>query len=215
MSEPSHAAKLDVVEAALRPLLEREAFHCAKRTCRRESEAGLIQVLNFQLGQPASSRADCFTLNLGIYLDEVHEILHAANHPPTIITEMDCEFRGRLFALAPSGEDRWLKLDAPSSSLATEVTDVLTSTGLRILERFGSRKAILDEWRQRGGFETPWIGRTQAAVGILLARNGETQTAAGVFRSWLDRANPVARPFVNRVARKLGLELNGAPNLSA
>lgn len=210
MNESSHAAKLDEVESVLRPLLKREGFRCTNRNCRRESEPGLIQILNFQLGQSGSSLSDSFTLNLRIYLEEVHELLHAGNHPPKSISEPNCEFRARLLTLLPSGTDRWLKLDASPECVAQEVSEALTSIGFPILRRYLTRNSILSEWRQRDGAAIRWIGRAEAAVGILLARRGETQEATNVFQRWFDGGNPVARPFVNRVARNLGLELIGA-----
>lgn len=145
MSDYSETMKQIVND--VHPLLKDAGFRKRRNTFNRETEQGLIQVLDFQMGpyEPGPQYElppikvnlyGKFTVNLGIYIEEVHSRL-VGTRPASFIPEYWCEIRGRLPELMPEEEwpitekgAGWWSLDEPSEGTAVELRALITRYAL-------------------------------------------------------------------------------------
>lgn len=174
-------------------------------TFNRVTEPGLTHVVNLQLSKYVTEFE--FTVNLGIYLDEVAEVLRLPRAPNPPVKESQCQLRTRLSEIMTSGKDVWSRLDRGSTE---EVGRALEDYGLPFLERFTSRAKIVQEWERLGSKYWPsWTNPLIAAV--LLANAGKREEANRVLRREYEqtRGEPRAKQ-VEETIRKLGFEVSAA-----
>src|SRR4051812_20387503 len=180
MAKSANVEHLDVVQAFLTGLLKPQGFRRRGRTYNRTREPGVIQVVNLQAGRyPIGDQPDIpplrvshfggFTVNLGVHVAEVYEAKLGRPASP-FVQEYECAIRARLGEFLDPPEDRWWRLEAPEAA-AEEVVDLVARFGEPFLARFGSRRAIIDEWL---GAPTAKSGRARLDIAIILARQGHT-----------------------------------------
>jgi hypothetical protein len=225
MTGSTNPQLLDSVQAPCVQYLKQLGFEHRGRTLNRETETGLIQVVNFQLGQ--RYLAGLFTINLGVFIQEIHD---ATSSVPIsgLVSESSCEIRARIGRLMPVGHDHWWRLSEAQKldSIAVGLTEklpilqpfrspdlsqnVLSSVqdyGLPFLERFAARSKIIEAW-QRDQLREWMPPRAPLSIGIILAQQGETERARKLIRDYYTRVDKVGhRRFVMHVARSLGLEI--------
>jgi hypothetical protein len=181
---------LDTIQAPMTALLKLTGFKKSGRTYNRATEGGLVQVVNFQMGQfpigeyviPGirESFYGRFCVNLGVFLPCIPEIEHGRPRPKTI-HEYDCEVRGRLGALAFKQQDVWWELDNQVAQTGATVARLMDEVGLPFLEEFESYDAVLEHLDQRGCLPSSNPGRGALAGAMICSHLGRADDAKRYF----------------------------------
>lgn len=223
MSE--YAETMKQIVAAVHPILKEAGFRKRRHTFNRESEPGLVQVLNFQMGpyEPGPQyefppiRVNLygkFTINLGIFIAEIHERLTGKN-PPDFVAEYYCEVRKRLPELMPEHElpvtDKgvgWWSLDAPSDGTAHEMRRLVPKYGMSFFESLRTREAVIRWWfeeRDQSGFPP----RAPLSIAVIEFERGRHDRAEALIRDYVAAGfrNPGHREFVEKVAGSMGITI--------
>ena len=141
---PSEAADaLKSVALATAPTLASAGFKKRRNAFNRTTEAGVVQVLSFQMDKPARGAASAgparrFNVNLGVY---IHDDGDGAT-PPSWVNDGDCQLRQSVAELVPDGPDAHLALD--DVDLASWATfHVLSMYALPWLDERRTRAQVL------------------------------------------------------------------------
>jgi hypothetical protein len=217
MGATAYASNMRAVVDELRPLFKRSGFRKQRHTFNREPAPGLIQVINFQMGpyevgdpvEIPGFRENLygkFTVNLGVYVREVHD--HLSRVPaPRFIAEPYCEIRKRLGELMPSAGDIWWSLDHEPDVLAADVAEPLDRVGLPYLDGLSWREAILQAW-YRHGDEIGLPPRGQLSIALIHYHRGERDLAARLVREYLNAEHREEHvDFVATIVADLNLAL--------
>ena len=190
--------RMDEVQKIIDPSLKELGFKKSQRTYNRQTEPGLVQVINFQMGrfEPPSTgpspvppwlKSDMygkFTVNLGVFVEEVVKTLGLK--PENFISEPSCMIRRRLgFLIGPERKDVWWNLDAPAENITQEIKPLLLSIGFDFLNRFASRSAIISDYLKFNKINGSGSPRARLDVGIILATRGDMLGAENLFREHL------------------------------
>ena len=124
------SGRLPEVCEGLRPLLTTHGFTLSRRVFRRVAETGLVQVISLGAGQNWSMYHGKFTVDVGIYIDEVFRGVYHWRDPPRIVMPGDCEITRRLPAFQPGVEDYWWELDWPVPTVCRQIGNLLTLYGI-------------------------------------------------------------------------------------
>ena len=218
MPETAYAATMKAVVGELHPRLKQQDFRKRRHTFNRDPEPGLVHVVNFQMGpyevgdpvEIPGLRENLygkFTVNLGVFLDEIHASL-ATYSRPSFVAEYHCEIRKRLGELMPVEGDVWWSLDHEPEVLAADVGEELERFGLTWLDGLGSREAILQAWYREGN-EMGFAPRGQLVVALIHWHRGEQDLARRLLRQYLDEdLAPGHADYVNEVLNRLGISLD-------
>ena len=148
----SFSERMATVVAEVALLFREQSFRKQRHTFNRETEEGLVQVVGFQMGPSPPPGAGAmhgdlhgsFTINLGVYFDEVRRCDRPESPRPKFVHDYDCQVRVRVGQLV-SGRDLWWELsqagvEQVGRALVAEVV-------LPFLDEFASRRALLDARR--------------------------------------------------------------------
>ena len=154
MSKSSIRPLLDKIEKPIANYLKDQGFVKKGRTFNRETEKGIIQVVNLQSGSfpigdyviPGirESYYGKFTVNLGIAIEEVWKLEHPykqIEQGNLFWQESECTIRTRLGHLIYS-EDHWWEIASEVLKISGEIIDGLNSKALSWFKLFESRKKI-------------------------------------------------------------------------
>jgi hypothetical protein len=217
-----HTIRMAEIQKLIDPSLKGLGFRKSQRTYNRQTEPGLVQVINFCMGRfelhsagslPIPARADLdrygkFTVALGIYVEEVWKTLGLKS--AKYISEPHCMIRQGLGPLIDrEGKDCWWNLDDPAAVIAAQIKSYLLSAGLDFLNRFGSKSAIMAgyvPYNDRDGNGSP---RSRLDIGVILAARGDITGAKRLFREHLSRPgiHPHHVVYVKELATNLGIVL--------
>jgi hypothetical protein len=214
MSETEYAAAMTAVVTELKPLLKGHGFRKRRHTFNREPEDGLVQVVSFQMGahmvgdpvEVPGLRENLygrFTVNLGIFLRDVHERL-AEFEVPAFVSESHCEISMRLGEL-PTGSERWWNLEQDPRELAADVGDELREHGMPWLDALSSRASILQAWHREGD-AIGFAPRGRLIVALMHWLRGEHQLAERLVRDYLEGSHPPGHAeYVQEVLDRNGM----------
>lgn len=127
--------------------LKEEGF-LRKGTTWNRKTGNVLDVLNLQKGRPRPDRGIDFTLNVGLWMEEVWSACWART-TPSFIREEDCFPRFRIGFLLenfnPRFRDKWWFLDSEEalSSVGEEVRGILRSKCLPLFGRFSKVEEVL------------------------------------------------------------------------
>lgn len=214
-----HAATLDAVRDQLSRYLKPQGFRSRGRVFNRSTEPGVVQVISLQMGgTKAVSRLapeefgqgarGTFTVNLGLYVDEVRDAL-AQQPRPRWITAAHCALCTRIGQLADPPRDIWWKLEGTEpGELAGDVVRLLDAHGLALLEACATREGILAELASQRA-ENGLNGQLRVTYAILLAAAGRLRDAREQLRAEIDAAegSPVYQETLRELALRLHLPL--------
>lgn len=149
---------MDEVQASIRPFLKDLGFRARARAFNRTTSDGITQVIEFQLGRfdpPGAYYVGFrqnlygkFTVNVGVYIPEVHKYTYPGGGQLAFVHEYDCWVRERLGNLGPEHQDIWWDLEVVHEQ-AAEVFHRLERDAFPFLAQFETRDAILQQWMQR------------------------------------------------------------------
>lgn len=211
-----HVAALDAVRDHLARYLKPQGFRSRGRIFNRSTEPGVVQVIGLQMGgtKPAGpltpeefgqGMRGTFTVNLGLYVDEVREAL-AQQPRPRWITAAHCALCTRIGQLADPARDIWWKLEGTDpGELAGDVVRLLDAHGLALLEACATREGILAELEGQRA-ENGLSGQLRVTYAILLAGAGRLRDAREQLRAEITAAE--GSPVYQQTLRELALRLH-------
>jgi hypothetical protein len=134
----------DIVKAAITPILRAADFKGSKPTWRRVRSDD-VAVVNVQLSSANNASSGRFTINLGLELPRVREVLIGRRIADQRFDASDCVFQVRIGQLMAIQSDWWWHVDEgiDATGLIAEVSRTLGEDGLPWLdagvdlERFG------------------------------------------------------------------------------
>jgi hypothetical protein len=219
MAETAYARTMKEVVRELHPLLKEHGFRKQRHTFNRESEPGLVQVVNFQMGpfDPPGTveipglRENLygkFAVNLGIFVEELHGYFSEVPRPK-FVAEYYCEIRRRLGEMLPGEGEYWWSLDASRAAVASDVRRALEDHGLPFLDSLTSRELIIRAWYRTGdGIGFP--PRGALAIALLHWERDEKDVAEQLVHRYLGSdLSPGHRDYVNGLVARLGLPSDG------
>ncbi len=214
MAKSAYAEATDTIQRVLRPFLRQRGFKVRGRTFNRETDDGLTQVINIQMGAsdpPGTTYIPglrenlhgLFTVNLGVYVPEV-ALLHGGGLAKSWVREYRCCVRARLGELVGEGKDVWWRARA-DEEVVDNVHLCLERFGLPFLDRFATRDRILAQWDRRLD-SVAASSPARIVVAIILATRGQRERARELLREqMLESRNPGHPEYVRRLAESLSL----------
>lgn len=215
----SASAVMSAVVSAVAPTLKAMGFKKQRHTFNRIAEPGVVQVVNFQMGQFPIGAYEIpglrpnlygkFTVNLGVFVREVYEVTQRTT-ASAFVPEYACEFRVRLGELLTPPADTWWSLKDDAGNLAAELAEHLDGRGRAWFAGYATRDAILSV--PSGGPAPPgWPARAGVALAVILAQRGERAKARTTLHDYLaaerlSPRNPRHRDWVLDVATRLGFQ---------
>lgn len=210
--------QLDDVQSNLAFLLKPLGFIRKGRTFRRQTEPGLFQIIALQAGpfeigppppEPAKHLRENyygkFTLNLGVFVDEIFARTNPPVSPNRVINDAYCSIRTRLGHIT-SHEDTWWSLEECPSNLVDDIAALILHVGIPFLDRFRSRDQIIRDWISFNENELAITAVARLDVAMVLLRNGDRTAARRPFQEHLNGTklrNHAA--YVKELSVKLGL----------
>lgn len=221
------AIYMDEIAVEVHKYLKTIGYRKFGHTYNRETEPGLIQVINLQAAPYFSSIHGLFTLNLSVYIREVEEVRFESPLPRgQHVKEYDGDFRMRLDELIVRGYDplhfydaksRWWRIEEDTQGIGAEITILLQRYGQPYLDEYNSRAAILDHWAKiendspdlENDWHVFWLHRIAA---IILAKQGDLETAKRYmqeeYKILSKHWNPAQKEGARQLAQRLGITLD-------
>ena len=204
---------------AIHPRLKEVGFRKRRHTFNRSVEPGVIQVINFQMGQklPPGTRPippfrpnlhGRFTVNLGVAIEEAWLLNRRGQDVtfPDFLNEYDCDIRERLGQILGERKDVWWKLPANPNKLATRIGDTLLHQGAAWLDSRATRERILQIWEKDGLAALP--STTALPLVMILRHLDRSAQAEQALRSYYDTITVAAhQQYVHDLAEELGVDL--------
>jgi hypothetical protein len=215
MLKSEFAIAVDEIQRRLKPLLNARGFKSRGRSFNLTTEEGLTHVIGIQMGRSdppgtvpipgfRSELHGLFTINLGIYVPEVHQF-YMSGKELRWVQEYNCCIRARLGNLIGEGKEVWWHARA-DEKVTSHLSQSLEASGFKFLEEFGTRDKILLNFDNRkgalGASNPPRIVKA-----VILTAKGEPEKARLLLHEqWRDILNPPGHSeFVRELARRLGL----------
>lgn len=210
--------RLDKVQGRLAVLLKPIGFARKGRAFHRETERGIFQIIalqagRFELGPPLPDpvqhwRKDNygeFTVNIGIYVEEMFERTNATRNPKRVIDDSHCSIRTRLSGVTDN-DDQWWSLMGDCDDLADDIGALLMHVGISFLQRFSSREHIVRDWIKFNDTEQSLTQVARLDVAMVLLKNGDQDGARRLFQQQLAKTElPYHAAYVRELAGELGL----------
>ena len=133
MGQSIYASKLDEIEKILDPFFRRRGFRHRKRAFWKRMEDGIVHLVEFGMAPSYSMYYGRFTVDIAVFIPEVHEILSDTQCPKRISCT-HCELVKRLPSLQEGVEDRWWDTTEIYGA-AFEISGLLIQLGFPFLEK--------------------------------------------------------------------------------
>jgi hypothetical protein len=204
---------------AIHPRLKEAGFRKRRHTFNRSVEPGVVQVINFQMGQKLPPGAEpippirldlygLFTVNFGVAIEEAWLLSRRQREVvfPDFVNDYDCEIRERLAQLLGRPTDVWWELRPEHIRMAADIGDAVLEQGTSWLENRSTRKKILDRWTA-GGLETLPMP-TALPIVMILRHLDRPDEATAALATYYDRiTQPAHKRYVHEVGSALGIGL--------
>lgn len=191
-------SRLDDVQAALIKLLKPLGFSRKGRTLRRQTEPGVLQIVAlqagpFEIGPPLPEpvkhlREDYygkFTVNLGVFVEEIHERTNPPVKLGRVISDAHCSIRTRLGHITDH-EDKWWSLIEGVDETVDEVGSLILHVGIPFLDRFKFRDKIVEEWLHFNEQEMLITNVARLDIAMILLKKNDIAGATKLFQDHLD-----------------------------
>ncbi len=158
--------KRKILLAGLSDCLKKNGFKKKEFTFRRETETGIIQIIELSLGQTWSSKSGEIGLGFGVFSNEWHQFLNPCKIP-AIIRIPDCEIRDYYCKIVDFGKDyNWYRLSNNLNNLTFELITVIKKDVLPFLDKHKTRKEILESYTKIGE-ELGFPPRHKLSIAVL------------------------------------------------
>ncbi len=213
MPKSDFAKHLDSVQAHLAAFLMPLGFRKKGRTHNRTTAGGLIQIVNFQMGEYPIGEGYVvpglrenlygkFTVNLGVLLPFVWET-ECQKPTAEFVQDHHCTIRSRLSTLA-FGADSWFDLTADTAALATTLVQLFDRFGLPFLEQFSDYASVLAYFDEHGDLPFQNSNRAALEAAIIAHHLGELKRAKGLLERAHSADHKGFRQHVSKIACRLG-----------
>ncbi len=206
---------LDEIQKAIHIELKALGFKKKGRTHNKVLDNGIIQVINFQMGQfqfdnvieIADLRENLygqFTINMGVFIPELY-IKTFDSEPKSFIREIDCEIRTRL-SQQMFGEDKWFPLTSDFQTTIDLILNLLKSTGQQWFERFENRNKIVSELTESKEIE---FSPRQKMCGAIIELEIDRINGERIFNDYYNSIEDEKphKKYVFELAEKLNIKL--------
>jgi len=225
MSQSPVVAGLNAIQSRIGRVLKSLGFTRKGRTFRRETDEGVLQIIAiqagpFEIGPPLPPSVSHmrpnyygkFTINLGVFVPEIHE----RTNPPVglgrVISDAHCDIRTRLGKISEGGDIWWSVLDSSEEEIE-DIIALLIHVGVAFLDRFRTRDLIVSDWIAFNDGEESLSNVARLDVAMVMLARGERDQAKRLFNDHLRRcAAEDSKPhlkhhavYVRELADKLGL----------
>jgi hypothetical protein len=131
----------------------------------RETETGLIQVIDFVLGKNYSITHNHLGLGFGVYTDEWFKHLNFGSKPKTI-NERHCELRWDFNEFIPKDNNSgWIDLKQNLALILNQSHSLIDTHFISQLDNLTTRAKIIEQWKQKGNaIGLPSRGRLSIAI---------------------------------------------------
>ena len=213
------AETMGAIVQAIQPRLKEAGFRKRRHTFNRSTESGVVQVINFQMGQKIPPGAEpippirldlhgLFTVNFGVAVEEAWLLNRRQREAafPEFVNDYDCEIRERLGQILGRQEDAWWELRPEHGQVAIEIGDAILEHGIDWLENRATREKILELWTAGGLKVLPM--KTALPIVMILRRRDRPDEAATALRSYYQTiTQPAHKRYVYEVGSDLGISL--------
>jgi len=142
--------KRKYILSGLETFLKNKGFKKKGFSFKRETETGLLQIIELRLGPSWSINSGQINLGFGIFSDEWHKFLNRWKMPSTIRTA-DCEIRDCYCNIVDQGDNHnWFKLANSLNDLILNLINLLEKNILPYLDRHKTRSNILESYNKFG-----------------------------------------------------------------
>ena len=208
MTKSNYASRLDEIQNIIKPLLVARSFKQQNRSFTRSVETGLVQVVAFGMAGSTSSYYGKFTVDIGVYIEEVYLHYHSwEKKPPRKISTSHCEITRRLPTFLPGVEDKWWELSGPIGEIVEELSNLLLNYGLPFLESLLTRKSIIE----KSEIDIDFLGlppRGKTSMAIVNMYLGHKDKAEALLKSELEQnLNKPYSKFIREVLTDLGFSI--------
>ncbi len=204
MKKSHFAQTLDAVQGAVQPIFRQHGFRKRGRNYNRTCNDGIVQVVNFQMGQYPLGQKEIpglrenlygwFTVNLGVYLPVVAEV-ETGGKAKKFYLEYECHIRERLGSLSVPGKDVWWELNQPGGQLGATLMALLQEVGIPFLDQFTSYQDCLDYYQAFESLPGNLPARSALLNGIIHSSLGNFELAQEHFSLALkNAAQSASRP---------------------
>ena len=216
LNKINYKENLDYIQREIHKLLKEYKFKKRGRTHNRESEKGIIQVINFQMGQypigenyviPGyrENHYGKFTINLGVYVDELYKISFPKNEKK-FIQEYDCNIRYNLSRLI-NEEHFWWDLSQNKNEIIENIKENLLNKGFEWFEQFENREKICENLNENSKTISPDRAKLDKAL-IFFYRDKVKGTK--LFNEYYDNLKEKPnghKKYVRELSEKLKIKL--------
>jgi uncharacterized protein DUF4304 len=225
MSQSPVVAGLNAIQSGIGKALEPLGFTRKGRTFRRETDEGVLQIIAiqagpFEIGPPlpppvSHMRPDYygkFTINLGVFVPEIHERTNPPITMNRVISDAHCSIRTRLGHVS-EGRDVWWPVLGSSEEEIEDIIALMIHVGVAFLDRFRTRDLIERDWIAFNDSEESLSNVARLDVAMILLARDEAERAKRLFKDHLqfceaDDSKPHLKhhaAYVRELAVKLGL----------
>jgi len=183
--------------------LKPKGFQRKNNSLIRETEKGLIQVIDFVLGQNYSTNNNHLGLGFGIYTDEWFRHLNFGSKPKSI-NQSHCELRSDFVESIPKDNNfGWIDLKQNFNLIQNNIQDLIDSYFIPLLDDLTTRDKIIEQWIQKGNILG--LQRGRLSIAILYWYIGKKDLSNELIESEL--LDNEGNPYYNYVIEKRN-ELN-------
>jgi hypothetical protein len=145
-----------------------------------------------------------FTINLGIYIDELH-VFHNNPKAKDFVREAECHIRTRISHLANS-TDKWYSIDSNHDELSKNTIELIEKYGLPFLERFESRQKIEEYFKTEERIYAPV---PLVFLSIMRHHAGDSKGASFYIKKHINAIvnHEGHKESVINLAKKVGIEI--------
>ena len=217
--EIDYKKTLDEIQKLIHMELKANGFKKKGRTHNKVLDNGIVQVINFQMGQSQFDNVveipgfrdnlnRQFTLNMGVFVPELYQTIFDPK-PKLFIQEFDCEIRTRL-SQKIFGKDKWFPLNAGFQKTAIFIIDGLKSYGKEWFDRFDNRKKIVAELTQSKERE---FSPRQKMCGAIIELEIDRTNGERIFNEYNNSVKDEKphKKYVAEIAEKLNIKLTKKP----
>jgi hypothetical protein len=210
MAKSDFVAQLDAIQKAAHTKLRPLGFRKIGRSHNRATAAGLIHVINFQMGEyPIGNYVipgirenlyGLFTVNLGVLLPCVHRL---GKFPiPRSVRDGNCTIRDRL--KNPSDGQEWFSLGDDSASSRSKIVEVLEQQGLPFLRQFETYQDVLSYYQAHDDLPFQNPGRASLEAAIIARELGNIEMSNRLFEKAHETEHMGFKEYVAEIAARLG-----------
>jgi hypothetical protein len=145
--------------------LEPKGFGKRSNSLIRQTETGLIQVIDFVLGQNYSITNNHLGLGFGVYTDEWFKHLNFGSKPKNINTSY-CELRSDFNGFIPHDNNfGWIDLKQALTETQNQIRLLVDKYFIPQLDNLKTREKIIEQWKFNGNaIGLPPRGRLSIAI---------------------------------------------------